>query len=483
MLKGTLYIGVSQIIFIITGFFLHVYLGRTLGPEQYGVFGVINAFIMINELILMKGIYDTISKFVAEKEEAAQSIISTMFKSMSIVGIAVGTLYFFLAGQIASMLNDPALTEYLKLFAFIIPFSAVSTVFLGALNGLRQFRKQSFILILFYIARVTAVVIFMLSGFSVKGVIYGLLIADILKLAMAGGLYRPVGRNKYQEGRKMFWFAVQLMVISLLSALIMHIDLLAVKTIIGDNFETGLYTSAMTIAKIPAFMIIPITITLLPVISKTISEGDIELTEKRINQALKLLLMIVLPTSLIVIATSDQCISLLFGSRYLQASSSLKILLIGGIFISAKVLMYSVIIASGCPKYIIYIGLFSLLSEIILLVTFINKFGLQGAAFASALTHFFGFLISYGYVARRFMKQMLPLFAMRIVSAAIAVYIMAALYSPSGIALFFYYALLIGIFFFILVCIKEINLTEVKLLLSGKFGMIKSGDLSSRSPK
>ena len=67
VLKGAFYPSVSQAVMVVTGFIRNLYLGRTFGPEQYGVFGVINAFIMINETVLLRGIYDTMSKFVKQK--------------------------------------------------------------------------------------------------------------------------------------------------------------------------------------------------------------------------------------------------------------------------------------------------------------------------------------------------------------------------------------------------------------------------------
>lgn len=473
MLQGTLYIAISQAVLVVTGLFLQFFLGRTLGPELYGVYGVINAFLMINDLILMKGVFDTVSKFVAEKEEAAGSLISSVAGKMTIIGALAGFLYFFSAGYIAELMNDPELTGYLELFAFIIPFSAISTVYIGALNGLRQFKKQSAVFILYYIVRLIAVVVFVFMGFSVKGVIFGLLLADILRLIIARGFYRPTGEVKYTEGWKIFRFSVQLVMISLLSALIMHIDLLAVKALLGSNFKTGLYTSAMTLAKVPAFMIIPVTITLLPVISKTMSEGDMELTEKRIRQALKLLLIIVLPATMFILAASENCIRLFFGSEYIQASDTLRILLLGGVFISIKVLMYSIMVAVSRPGYVVSIGIVSLMIEVLLLYFLLNRIGFVGAAVASALTHLAGFIVSYIYVARRYMTHMFPLFVIKITLASLTVYAAASFYSPADISLVLYYFLLTGLFFLLLICLGEISPSEIRRKIAEKRAVLK----------
>lgn len=469
MFRGTLYLSISQIVLVGTGVLLQIYLGRALGPEQYGIFSVINAFVMINELILIKSVYDTMSKFVAEKEEATHAIVRFMLKAMVITSFGLGGVYFLFSAQIASLMNDPGLAVYLKLVSFIIPFSAISAVFLGALNGLRKFAQQALIFTLYYVARIVVVIVIVSAGFSIKVVIIGLLASDILRLVMARLFYQPAGKEMDFQSRHMLGFALQLTIISVFSALVTYIDLLAVKTFIRKNFETGLYSSALTIAKIPPFMIVPISVTLLPTISKYISEGDEAFAGRKIIQALRLLMMIVLPVAMVIMGSSERCITFLFGDEYAQASDSLKILLLGGIFLSIKVLMSSVIIAIGHPRFVVFMGLFSLLTEVLFLVLLIDRMGLEGAAIASTITHFLGFLISYVYVTRRFMAKTFSWSFLRIIFASFIIYGMAAVYSPSGIFLLFYYAVLLCIFFSILVAVKEINLGAMKIICYEKW--------------
>jgi O-antigen/teichoic acid export membrane protein len=204
----------------------------------------------------------------------------------------------------------------------------------------------------------------------------------------------------------------------------------------------------------------------MPVLSKSISEKNNEITQKYVIQSLRLLLIIVLPISLVIMATSDKCILLLYGDKYLQASGPLNILLLGAIFLSIKVVMFSVIVADGKPRYIIWIGFLSLLLEIMLLVTLTNRMGLMGAATASAGTHFLGFVMSYWYVARKFMMRKAWMSVVRVAGASVVIYMMAAIYSPTGIGLVLYYVFLLLIYCFILVMIREINLSDIRRILT-----------------
>lgn len=466
MVRGTIYIAISQIVFVFTNFALHPYLGRKLGPELYGVFGVINTFIVIVELIMMKGIYETISKFVSEKEEVTKVIISRTLKVMTIASLVIGGICFLLAEQIASLMNDLEIASYIKLLAFIIPILGISTVFLGAMNGLRQFGKQALISITFYIVRMICIIIPVFSGYSVKGAVIGMIVAEIFRLVLAKVLFRPIDTGGIDlESKKMFGFAMQLIIIGILTAFVMNMDLLAVKVIMKDNLQTGLYTAAVTIAKIPLLLMYPVSITVLPTISKSTSDGNKILTEIYIKQSLRLLLIFVLPISLMILATSENCISLFYGNRYIPGSAPLNILLLGAIFLSIKVVMYNVIVASGWPRYVVLIGLLSLFIDVALLIALINSIGLVGAAMSTTIIHFLGFLLSYGYVAKKFMIHIIPPFLIRIGLSSLIIYLIATVYSPTGITLLFYYGILFCLFFFILVMMKEINLIEIKLKL------------------
>ena len=463
MLRGTIYITISQIVLVLTNFALHPYLGRKLGPELYGIFGVINTFVIIMELIMMRGIYETISKFVSEREEVAKVLISRTLKVMILASLVMGAICFLFAEQIASLMNDLEIASYIKLLSFIIPILGVSTVFLGAMNGLRQFGKQALIAITFYLVRMICIIILVFSGYSVRGAVIGLIMAEIFRLVMAKGLFRPMDAGTDFESKKMIGFAMQVIIIAILTAFVMNMDLLAVKVILKDNLQTGFYTAAVTISKIPLLLMYPVSTTVLPTISRSNSEGDKILTEMYIKQSLRLLLIFVLPIALMILATSENCISLFYGDRFKPASAPLNILLLGAIFLSIKVVMYNVIVASGWPRYVVLIGLLSLVIDVALLITLINKIGLVGAACATTMIHFMGFLLSYGYVARKFMTQRIPTFLIRIGLASLIIYLVATVYSPSGITLLFYYGVLLGLFFFILVIMKEINLTEIKV--------------------
>jgi len=121
VLIGTLYLIFAQIIFLACNLVLHVYMGRTLGPELYGAFGVINALILLNEILLFRSVYDTLSQFVAGRKAAARAILNVTLKWQVLIGLAACSANFLLAPQLARWLGDPSLSVYIRLSSLMLP--------------------------------------------------------------------------------------------------------------------------------------------------------------------------------------------------------------------------------------------------------------------------------------------------------------------------------------------------------------------------
>jgi len=461
VLKGTIYFTIRQIIFVITNFILHAYLGRTLGPELYGIFGIISAIIVMSDFVLSKGVFETVSKFVAQNEKAASGIMKGALKIMTVACIILGLFLFFFSKEIAFIMKDPELDRYIKLCSFVISISGITTVFSGVLNGLRHFGKQAALTVFSSVIKLLSVSLLVYLGYSVTGAIMGLIIAEVSGLLLAVMVCRIRGVHAEFNGREMAQFGLQMIAVGLFASVIMNIDLLALKTIIKSNYEIGLYTCATAIAKIGLILMYPVSLTVIPIISKSLSDGNMKHTEQSIISALKLTIAFVLPVSLVIMGSSKNLIFVLYGEQYVPAYAALNILMLGTIFFSIKAVLYNIIVAGGYPRYIICLGVFSLAIDILLLWYLIDKMGMIGAATASTVTHFLGFMISYRYVARKFMIHKAWMSFVRVAGASIVIYMIAAIYSPAGIVLVLYYGLLLLVYVIILMVIKEINLIDL----------------------
>ena len=77
--RGTIFILISQLIFLFSGFAINIILARSLGPSEYGIFGLVLSILIIAELFVITGIPEALKKFGGEKPEFLNVIIKKTF--------------------------------------------------------------------------------------------------------------------------------------------------------------------------------------------------------------------------------------------------------------------------------------------------------------------------------------------------------------------------------------------------------------------
>ena len=122
--KGTMYLGIAQLLFLISGYAIHIGLGRLLGPELYGTYPVIVYLITIVNLILTTGVPQTVSKFVSETPELSKSILKSSGKFQFVLSLTIFVSYFLLADKISLILKDSSLTPLIQVSSIMIPLYA-----------------------------------------------------------------------------------------------------------------------------------------------------------------------------------------------------------------------------------------------------------------------------------------------------------------------------------------------------------------------
>jgi O-antigen/teichoic acid export membrane protein len=463
--KGTIYLMVMNVIFLISGYAIHFGLGRYLGPELYGVFGVILALLAISEILLLRGVSEAVTKFTSEDEESASSIKNKALKIQAVFSLFVFIFLIALAPIIADRLNDLSLVNYIRLSAFIIPVMALYSVYAGHLNGIRAFVKLAKTGIVYSLTKVFAVFALVFIGLKINGAIIGYLIAALIGLLVAKHycVFKTVKKNDF-KANKLIKFAAPLIIYSIGFILLMNIDLLFVKALVMDNAKTGFYTSATTLARTPYFIFLALSATLLPSISKSTTNNDLKLTQKYINQSLRYMLLLLIPGALLVSATSNNLISLVYTARYVDAAPSLSILIFGLTFLSIFVILTTIITASGKPKVSMIFALILVPIDIVLNLTLIPIYELKGAALATTITAFIGLVIAAAYVFKRFGTLMSPISVVRISGASLIIYFVALSYPFSGVLLVGNYVFLFLVYLGLLWVLRELNKGDIEVV-------------------
>ncbi len=463
--RGTLYNMMARLSFLVSGYVIHIALARLLGPQLYGVVGIILSLITIARVFVMNGTRQAISKYTAEEEKLATSIRHKALQIQIAFSMIVFALVFTLAGPIAGVLRDPTLVPYIRLSAPIIPIMAIFSVYQASFNGLRQFGRQAALMTFYSLTRITAVLAFVLLGWGVTGVILGFLIAPVAGVVASWPLCDRNPSPRAFPARRIIRFAVPMVLSSVGLTLLMYIDVLFVKALVRDNAQVGYYTSAATIAQTPYYVLLAFVDTLLPMTSHSLGRNALVLARKYVNESLRYVTMLLIPGALVVSVTAGRLIPLLYSTAYIKAAAPLSILIWGLTFYALFVILTTIITAEGKPDLAMGLSLVLIPLDVALNFFLIPTLGLQGAALSTTLTMLVGMVMAAVYVFRDLGTLMAPGSFLKIVVASAAVYLATIAYRVSGLWLLPYYAALAGVYVLALWALGEIKREDVQMAM------------------
>ncbi len=463
--KGTLYFMFVQLIFMASGYIIHAGLGRLLGPAAYGIFGVVISLMTLVNVLLVNGIPQAGSRFIAIANDSIGAIIKITVNLQIVLSIAVFALYFLLSPVIAGMLGDPSLSGYLRASAFVIPVYALNSLYGGFLNGLRLYGKQAVVQFVYSIAKVVGSVGLVLLDFAIYGAIAGYFLGSLVGLGIGWYYLRSTGKDSNTGNflyREIIDFSLPLIIFSFAILFLMSIDLLLVKMIMGEDVQAGYYTAASTLSKMPYLILTGLGAALFPAISKSIAMKDTAQTGKYIRESMKYLVLLLLPMVLIINASSSSLIRLFYSGKYEPAAYPLAVLVIGlGAFTIFSILT-TVINAAGRTRVPMIMTAVLVPIAVGLNWFLISAYQLNGAAIATTITGLAGMIMASAYIIRMFGPFMEILSFLKMLMASLITYVIAIEVQVTGPFLILWYVLLFMIYMGILVLIKELNMSNLK---------------------
>lgn len=466
--QGTSYLLIAQTILILSGYMIHIGLGRLLGPTEYGIYGVIIYLATVFNFILITGLPQATSKYTSEDSTNTIRVLRTSFVSSMLLGIIIFLIIFVVSEEIALLLHDVSLTPYVRLISLMIPSYAILTVIEGYYNGKRNYRAQSGLILLYNIIKPAMIFAFVLMGFSIWGAVLGFTISPIIPLAI--GLYMIRGQNIWRSKgfpfEKILRFAIPIIIFSAAINLIISLDLFFVKRIMMNNELAGYYSAASTISKVPYFLMGAVNLSLFPAVSANMHNSA--KIQEYISESLRYTLHFVFPVTAIIAASPGSLVSLLYSDIYLPAGQPLRALIVGiGLFSIFSVLT-TVITATGKPKVAMILSIFILAADLLLNMIMVPVWGMIGAAGATTISCGVGMALAAIYVYRSFGILTYTISGIKILSASAILYAILFRANLEGIYLLLGYSTLVMIYLALLYLMGEIterDITRFKSLI------------------
>jgi hypothetical protein len=157
-ISGALAVTIAQAVVLALGYVTHFWVGRALGPGSYGIFGLALSLQTIIGLAQTQGVPMAVSRFVAQDEEHAQSILRQALRVQFGVSFCVSLITLAAAPLIARWLGDGSLTNYIRFVAAVLFGQSFFPLFPQFLAGLHQFNRQAALTVVYAVAKLTGAV-------------------------------------------------------------------------------------------------------------------------------------------------------------------------------------------------------------------------------------------------------------------------------------------------------------------------------------
>ena len=391
----------AKLVGLALGMALTVASARMLQAVGRGEFATVMAGVVIGVQLLNFGLSSSLLLLFSEEPGRITRYLWHFWGFAVVCCLGLAAVGFSLNQLAGSTLG--ALTRWWPFLALWIPIQLLGLFQMAALQAVRASQAISGLEIggKFSVVILGFFSLLLFRG-NVESFLSALLISDIL-LAVAGAviLYRrPIEREKTaplptrEFGRRAFRIGLRAYPLLLLPHILIKADLFLVRAYRGAA-ETGVYSIASQSVDIA--LILPVTIAGLGLATIVRSSDRFEATLKLFRPVLYL----TSAGALLVSPFVKPLVLLLFDEPYLEAATTILILLPGFVFFSLTAILSQYYASKGFPLIQTVWWLFGTVINIVLNIVFIPQYGMLAAAVTSSLSYGIVFLFSCG----RFLKE------------------------------------------------------------------------------
>ncbi|HHH12401.1 MAG TPA: hypothetical protein ENJ77_00825 [Candidatus Moranbacteria bacterium] len=343
LLRGTIYLFAAEVVFTLSGYLLSALLGRVLGPAEYGRYSLVVGLTTMIVILLSRALPMAMSKHISadlDDRETVLAVKKTAAAWQTLIVASATILFFFLAPVLADIFNDPSLTSLFRLSALIIPAFALSSFHAVYFNALRRFGAAAILKISRGLFRLLWIVSLAIA-FQTAGAVAGAAIAPLSVFAVALVLDIYLNRDlrllrrrrkiPFYPAGKLFRFAGVFSLYLLCYEFFTRTDIYLIKAVLGDDRALGLYAAAMTLAMIPYYLSVSLSLMLFPTISGLVGKDD-PAAKRLLEKVLRFVFFLTVPAAAGLIFFAEPLSVLFFGRDFAGAAEILPLLVGGTVF-------------------------------------------------------------------------------------------------------------------------------------------------------
>lgn len=382
----------SKIASMVVAFITTAYVARHLGPTNYGQLSYALSYTGLFGFLAALGIDQILYRdliIYPEKRDVYMGSALTLRVVASIITVLLCTASAFIWSP-----NDVSLT---LIFLVSLTFVFSSFLLLGYEFQAEAKQKYPSIFSIFIVLILNILKIIVI--FSDKGVIYlaGIIMLEPILYGLGYWYLRTKEYGSIKNLRfdktialSMLKDSFPLIFASAFFAIYARIDQVMIKNMMNAE-SVGLYDSAVRISELWYFVPNIIVAGLFPAIINA-KKTSAELYYKRTKKLFLLVIAISIFTALPTALLSKYLISIIFGAGFIGALPVLQIYVWSNIGAALNLVMQQLLVVENMTKIISLTTFCGMITNVILNLILIPKYGMPGAAFASLISYMIPFI-------------------------------------------------------------------------------------------
>lgn len=382
--------------------FTTIYLSRYLGPEDFGLLNYALSIAILFSFIIGLGLETIIVNEVHKEERKSGEILSS-----SIMLRLIGWLFFISIISAVCFVLRPGDVEFFKLMMIL----SVGYLF-KTFEVFRFFFESKALGRLISLAEVAAISASCFMKFYFihlqldVGYFFYIAVLDIVLLSVfLSFLYHKYRVNirenefyslkpTYKKMSKLISLSWPLIFASGLYLIYSKIDQVMLGELSGMH-SVGVYAAAVKLSEGSSFIFTTLAVALFPLMlkEKKVSEERFVLQTKKL---LSLLVILSVSLAIIISYSSAFITDFIFGEQYIGVDTVLTLHVWGAVFIAINAISSKYLVTKGLQKHSVFKNVIGIFVNVGLNFILIPRYGVNGAAFATVVSHLFSTYIYFG---------------------------------------------------------------------------------------
>lgn len=426
---------ISQLVYRLVSLVLAVYMARSLGASDLGIYYTVTSLIAIFTAFIDLGMTNFIIKEVSRNRTKTHEYLNTFFTLQGIIG----SLFIGIILLSGNLLGYSEIMMQALIIASVSPLlSGLANCFSAILSGQELLYPFAIIEIVCLIFFAAANVVVIVLGMGVLAFVLVMVLNSVIKVALAfwwGSKFRLHVRLTFDRTmmKQLLYLGLPFLFINGIHLALQRVDVVYLSLFVQQE-QVGHYAAASRLIFSAIFFISVLAAVLYPTLARLLPENRVRV-EAIATVVTKFILFASLGIALVCTLAADWIIPFLYGQNFGESIRPF-ILIAWFIPIFGFGSMYgNMLIVGGRVWTVVSIHLSALLLLTLCAFTLIPRFGIEGMAWSLLISETFRSLFYILAIKKHFHFSIPILSALKIVIATLAGFYVGGMISSYSLPL------------------------------------------------